>query len=155
MDVLDGLAAWPGAVWLQGSGVAYLLVNAAHILGIALLIGAILPLDLSIAAPGRRSLASIGPLLLRSAAVGLTLVLVTGLWLFSVKPREYLANPAFLAKLALLGFALGNIAVQHRVTNFRDALKGEQVSLGTRLAAGVSAGLWVGVLIAGRWIGFV
>ena len=46
MEALDWLAAWPGAVWLQNSGTAYLFVNAAHILGIGLLLGAILPLDL-------------------------------------------------------------------------------------------------------------
>ena len=51
---LDALAGWPGARWLQGSGTAYLIVNALHILGIGLLVGAILPLDLRLAGFFRR-----------------------------------------------------------------------------------------------------
>ena len=46
MDLVDSLGRWPGAVLLQQSGTAYLLVNAAHILGLAMLVGGILPLDL-------------------------------------------------------------------------------------------------------------
>ena len=46
MRIVELIAAWPGAVLLQELGTAYLFVNAAHIIGIALLIGAVLPLDL-------------------------------------------------------------------------------------------------------------
>jgi hypothetical protein len=46
VQLLDWLAAWPGAVLLQQPGIAYLFVNAAHILGIGLLLGSILPFDL-------------------------------------------------------------------------------------------------------------
>jgi hypothetical protein len=94
MQALDWLAAWPGAVWLQNSGTAYLFVNAAHILGIGLLLGAILPLDLHLLGLVRSSpLPIVGPFLLRVAFAGLALALLTGLWLFSVKPREYVSNP--------------------------------------------------------------
>ena len=44
--MLEAIGAWPGASWLQQSATAYLFVNAAHILGVAVLLGAILPLDL-------------------------------------------------------------------------------------------------------------
>src|SRR5262245_25485000 len=109
MQILDWLAAWPGAVWLQQSGTAYLFVNAAHILGIGLLVGGILPLDLHLIGLLRSpSLAVVGSLLLRVASTGLALALLTGLWLFSVKPHEYVTNPAFLTKLGLLAFALVN-----------------------------------------------
>ena len=47
--MLDAIAALPIASLLRGSGTAYLLVNATHILGLALLIGSILPLDLRLA----------------------------------------------------------------------------------------------------------
>jgi hypothetical protein len=100
VQLLDWLAAWPGAVWLQQSGIAYLFVNAAHILSIGLLLGSILPFDLHLIGLNRLgSTAIIGPLLLRIAATGLALALMTGFWLFTVKPREYIENPAFLAKI--------------------------------------------------------
>ncbi|WP_454683204.1 DUF6644 family protein [Ancylobacter moscoviensis] len=155
MDLLAALGGWPGARWLQGSGTAYLFVNAAHILGIALLLGSILTLDLRLIG-GLRSvpLGVIGPLLSRVAGSGLALALITGLWLFSVRPAEYVANPAFLAKLALLAAALANIGVQHANPAYRRALDGAPVSAGVALSATASGLLWLATLVAGRWIGF-
>jgi hypothetical protein len=156
MQILDWLAAWPGAVWLQSSGTAYLFVNAAHILGIGLLLGAILPLDvLLIRLLRSSSLAVAGPLLLRVASVGLALAILTGLWLFSVKPREYVTNPAFLTKVGLLAFAFCNIGLQHYGPRFRAALNGESVHASVRILATLSVALWLSILVAGRWIGFV
>jgi hypothetical protein len=156
MVLVDWIAAWPGAVLLQRSGTAYLLVNAAHILGLGLLVGAILPLDLRLLGFFRSvPLAVVGPFLSRAAAVGLGLAILTGLWLFTVKPAEYLANEAFLWKLALLAAALVNIVLQHRSGAFARALAEGEVRTGVRLAAFCSAVLWLSVLVAGRWIGFV
>lgn len=89
MDVLlDTLATWPGALWLQGSGTAYLFLNAAHILGLGLLLGAIVPLDLRLAGLWRElPLHILLPFSSRAAAAGLSLVVVTGLWLFTVRAR--------------------------------------------------------------------
>lgn len=150
------LASWPGAVLLQRSGTAYLLVNAAHILGVGLLVGAILPLDLRLLGFFRGvPLQVVGPFLSRAAATGLVLALATGLWLFTVKPADYLANEAFLWKLGLLAAALVNIAVQHRSGAFARALKDGEPGTGVRVVALCSAVLWLSVLVAGRWIGFV
>ncbi len=149
------LAQWPGARWLQGSGTAYLVVNAAHILGLALLIGAILPLDLRLVR-GTQSAAQVAalPLQLRTAATGLALALPTGAWLFSVQPQDYVGNPAFLTKMGLLGMALLNVALQHGSAGWRALRAGGLVPAGVRWRAGLSALLWVSVLLAGRWIGF-
>lgn len=149
--MLEALAGWPGAAILRASGTAYLLVNAAHILGLAILVGAILPLDLRLVGLFRSApVAVLAPVLVRTAAWGTALALATGLWLFSVRPAEYLANPAFLAKTSLLAAALANVALQHRA-----GLPAEgRVPLGTRLRAGASLVLWLAVLVAGRWIGF-
>lgn len=156
MALVDWIGAWPGAVLLQRSGTAYLLVNAAHILGLGLLVGAILPLDLRLLGFFRGvPLGVIGPFLSRAAATGLGLAIATGLWLFTVKPAEYLANEAFLWKLALLAAALLNIVVQHRSPAFARALREGEPGVGVRLAAFCSAVLWLSVLVAGRWIGFV
>jgi hypothetical protein len=156
MRMVEWIAAWPGAVLLRESGTAYLFVNAAHIVGIALLIGAILPLDLRLIGCFRTvPLAVIGPFLSRAAAVGVAWAVLTGLWLFSVKPVEYLANTAFLTKLALLMLAIGNIALQHHGRHFRLALDGGRIRPQVRILAALSAFLWLSVLLAGRWIGFL
>ena len=156
MTLVDWIGAWPGAVLLQRSGTIYLFVNAAHIASVGLLIGGILPLDLRLAGLIRGvPLAVIAPFLSRSAAIGLGLAIITGLWLFSVKPREYLENSAFLWKMALLALALANVAVQHRNQHFRLALDGGEIHLTVRLVAACSAILWLAVLVAGRWVGFL
>lgn len=155
MELLAGLGTWPGAVLLQRNGTAYLLVNASHILGIALLIGAILPLDLRLLGIFRSvPVAILAPVLSRMAGIGLGLALVTGAWLFTVRPVEYARNAAFLWKLGLLALALANIALQHRSAAYARALAGE-ITAAVRWRAGASITLWLSVLLAGRWIGFL
>ena len=148
--MLEAIGAWPGASWLRQSSTAYLFVNAAHILGIAALLGAILPLDLRLLGFFRRfPLEVLGPFLVRCAAAGLGVAVLAGAWLFSVKPDEYLGNPAFRWKLLLLALALINVVLQHRGAGFL------QMSPAVRVRAGLSLCLWISVLVAGRWIGFV
>jgi hypothetical protein len=153
MDVLDALGHWPGAVWLQRNYVAYLVVNAAHIFAFALIVGAIVPLDLRLMRG--TPVAPVAPLLTRTAAAGVGLAVATGFWLFSVKPIEYLDNPAFLWKLALFACALGNILLQHAGPGYRVALAGGAIGARVRMHAAASLLLWLAVLLAGRWIGFL
>lgn len=154
-DWAEALAHWPGAVWLQRSYVAYMAVNALHILGLGLLIGAILPLDLALLGAIRAPLAALAPLLARVAAAGFAVALASGLWLFSVKPGEYLANPAFLWKLGLLALALANVAAQHAGPGWRVLAAGGGPTPRVKAHAALSALLWLAVLLAGRWIGFL
>jgi hypothetical protein len=156
VEIVDWIGNWPGAVFLRKSGTAYMFVNAAHILGLGLLVGSILPLDLRLIGFFRSvPLAVIGPFLSRAAATGLSLAVLTGLVLFSVKPSEYLANTAFLWKITLLALALGTIVLQHSGRHFRLAVEHGEVSVRVRLLAALSTVLWLSALLAGRWIGFL
>ena len=153
---LQTIASWPGAVFLQEYWIAYLVVNAAHVLGIGLLLGAVLPLDLLLLRSTHGwDLPVLGPFLVRAAATGAALAVATGLWLFSVKPEEYAENPAFLFKAALLVLAVCNIGLQHRGKHFDTALRSGHAPVRVRVLAAVSVILWLSVLVAGRWIGFV
>ncbi|WP_051609109.1 hypothetical protein [Fodinicurvata fenggangensis] len=97
------------AVFLRGGRWSYGLVNGAHILGLALLVGAILPLDLRLAGLWRSEPAErLTRVLLPVAMTGLAMAVATGLLLFSVRPFEYLTNPFFPAKLALVALAVAN-----------------------------------------------
>lgn len=155
--MVDWIGNWPGAHWLQQSATAYLFVNAAHILGLGLLLGAILPLDLRLMlGRSQAALSVLAPVAIRTAAVGLVLALLTGAWLFSVSPADYLDNTAFRWKLLLLTLALANVAIQHR--QWRSlGLPGTMrvLPVRVRVSAGMSALLWISVLVAGRWIGFL
>ncbi|WP_462380896.1 DUF2214 domain-containing protein [Pseudomonas sp. Marseille-QA0892] len=153
---LQSIAGWPGAVFLQEHWIAYLIVNAAHILGIGLLLGAILPLDLCLLRSTRgRDLPVLGPFLIRAAATGATLAVITGVWLFSVRPVEYAENPAFRYKAALLVLAACIVALQHHGESFVTALRSGRPAVRVRALAAASAVVWLSILVAGRWIGFV
>jgi len=153
---LEHLESLPPSIWLRRSATLYLLVNAAHIGAIGLLIGSIVPLDLRLLGlmkPG--PLASLAPVLARTAAVGLGLAIVTGAMLFSVRPLEYLANPAFGAKMGLLAAGALNALLVHRSKVWQTVLDQGRATGGMRARAGASLLLWLGCLVAGRWIGFL
>ena len=74
MGALEALSDWPVAALLRQSAILYPLVNAAHILAIGLLFGAIATLDLRLLGAFRgTSLAQLGPPLERVAGTGLSL----------------------------------------------------------------------------------
>lgn len=150
------LAAVPFAGALRGSATIYALVSAAHVLGIALLVGPILVLDLRVLGllPGP-PLPVMAPFLSRIAGFGLGLAIATGLLLLSVSPAEYLANPAFRLKAILLVLMALNIVLVHRGADWRTLRNGGPAGAALKLQATISAAGWLGVLMAGRMIGFV
>jgi hypothetical protein len=152
---LEWLSGLPHAGLLRRSVTLYMLVNATHILGIGLLVGSILPLDLRLMGVLRDgSIAVLAPFLVRVAATGLALAMLTGFLLFSVKPLEYAGNPAFLTKMGLLALGLVNILFQHRGAGWSAALSGGNISTIVKILAAVSFAIWAGAVVAGRWIGF-
>lgn len=155
-SALEQLETLPPAIWLRRSGTLYLLVNAAHIGSIGLLIGSIVPLDLRLLGllkPG--PLAVLAPVLARTATVGLGLAVLTGAMLFSVQPMEYLGNRAFLVKMGLLAAAALNAWAVRRGQAWARVLDQGKVGAALRAQAGASLLLWLGCLVAGRWIGFL
>lgn len=131
-------------------------VNAAHILGIALLVGSIIPLDVLLARNvSGGELQILARILPGVARWGLILAALTGLWLFTVRPYDYVSNPAFLFKLAILALAIANIVWQHASVDWVQVLRGSAPTHRVRLRAIASIFLWLSALLAGRWIGFL
>ncbi len=141
---------------LRDSAVAYLLVNAAHILAIGLLFGSVAVLDLRLLGLfGRQPVASLAAVLARVAVVGLALALVTGLLLASVRPVAYLHNPAFQIKMALVAAGAANALWLVCSVAWRATLADGRVRPAARLAGALSLSGWIGAVVAGRWIGFL
>lgn len=141
---------------MRGSPVLYLLVNATHILGLALIVGPILALDARLLGLARHvPIGAVGPFLATSAKIGVGLAILTGLALFSVQPANYAANPAFLIKLCLLALAIANAVSVDRGQAWRKAIETNEIATVLRWQAAASSLLWIATLIAGRWIGFV
>jgi hypothetical protein len=81
---------------------------------------------------------------------------LTGFMMFTAHATEFLDNPAFRLKLALIAAAGLNAAVFHRGV-FRSVAAWDldrPAPLPARLAAGLSLTLWVGVLSCGRLLAY-
>ncbi|MBU1314352.1 MAG: DUF2214 domain-containing protein [Alphaproteobacteria bacterium] len=156
MEWLAPLAETGVARALIAAPTLYLLVNAAHIMGIGVLYGSILALDLRILGLNRSvPLHVIAGFLSRMAATGAGLAILTGLCLVSVRPVEYAGNAAFLAKLALVAVGLAHALVLHRGIGWRRATTDGHASAALRLSALASIIIWTSAIVAGRWIGFL
>ena len=135
---LAGLEATALAEFLKRSRWVYPLVNAGHVLGIALLVGAVLPMDVQVLR--RRPVTSF----LRAwAAGGLGLAVLCGAALFVTQAGDYLASGWFRAKIALLALALTNAALALR-----------RPGGPSRPAAFLSLVLWPSVLLLGRMVAY-
>jgi hypothetical protein len=156
MELLGALEASAVASALRRSLILYPVVNALHILGLALLVGAIVSFDLRafgfFADVPPQSLARFLP---NVAAAGLVLAVVTGVLLFAVKPFDYAANPAFLTKLALVLLGTANAVAQRRSAGWQAVLTGGEPGVRVRLGAALSLVIWCAALMAGRMIAFL
>lgn len=153
-DWLVWLESLSPVVALRSSVILYPVVNALHIIGIGLLLGTIVTVDLRViglwqAERWRQGLYELLPL----ARLGFALAVVSGTWLFSIRATEYIVNPALQLKLALIAIALFNVMMFHIL--WRRADTDARPATGLRLSAGLSLALWLASIFAGRAIGFL
>lgn len=141
------------ATHLRFSRWTYAGVNTAHVLGVALTLGAVVPLNLRLLGFWRSvPLAGLARVLVPAAGFGLALALAAGLLLFSVRASEYGALTLLQVKLLLV--ALGTVSALR--LHARHGMRLEDASAGARrLHALVSLVSWTGALVCGRLIAFV
>ena len=155
MSYADALAAIQGSELSQAirySQWRYAAVNTAHIFGIALLVGAILPMDLRLLGVGRRlPHPELARLLVPVAATGLAIAVTAGIGLFVVRAKEYGVHPLLQLKIPLV--LLGATAAL--VFHARAGLWLERASAGqARFHGTLSLLCWVGALVLGRLIAY-
>lgn len=147
----SGLAAAVRAsVWI------YPAANVLHVLGIALLFGAIAVFDfrlLGLTWGGRP--AETARIALPLARTGLGIALPTGFLLFSTEASAYVANPVFQTKFAAIVIAFLNLAVFHAGSYRRIATWAGEVPAAARLAAGISVLAWLAAVVCGRFAAYV
>lgn len=154
--MLQAIETLRPAAALRASFVAYPLVNALHILSLGILVTVVALMDLRVL--GRFSRFGARPFVaaLRPLAVGaIAGTVATGLALFSIRASEYAFNPAFQLKLALIVLAGLNLALFLRAGHGHGEARRDGFSGAERFSAAASLILWPGVLVAGRFIGFV
>jgi hypothetical protein len=138
---------WP---WIAEHPIAYPALEAVHIVGIALLLGNLVLLELRVwgAAP-ELPMQPLARLALPLTLAGFGLIGASGLLMFAANPNELLGNDAFLLKLLLVMLAGLNAAFFHSRGGLQraDGLARAQTAL--------SLGLWLVAIICGRWIAYV
>ena len=132
---------------------AFPVIEAVHLLGLSLLGGSLLIVDLRLLGVGltRQPVAELArharPWLLASVAV----MLGTGVLLFLSEAVKCYYNTAFWVKITTLPVALAyTFAVRERVARAPE----RDTSALTRMVAVASLLLWLTVAAAGRWIGY-
>ena len=134
-------------------------IETLHVLALALVIGSIAMLDLRLLGVSNRDR---GVIQLAEDTLPWTwsafvVAAITGALMFISAATSYYDNVPFRIKLVLLALAGLNMAIFH-FTAYR-AAHDWNFTLPTpqsaRIAASLSLLFWVGVVVAGRWIGFV
>jgi hypothetical protein len=129
-------------------------VESLHFIGLTVLIGTIGVFDLRMLGLARG--VPMGALhdLVRWGVAGYALNAVTGSLFVVSAPDQYLFNPAFQIKLALMGVTGANVLFFYRFVFgvVRTADPGADPPLAARVAAAVSLACWVGVITFGRLI---
>lgn len=150
-DILAALHASPLAAALRGSTWLYPLVNAGHIVGIALLFGAIASLDLRMmGAWSATPLAALSRILAPVAAAGFAIAATAGGLLFITKANAYAASSLFQAKMLLVAAGLANVLAYYAL---RRRAKPLPIVL-QRLFGAASLAIWLGVIVLGRLVGY-
>jgi hypothetical protein len=137
-------------VWIVSHPYAYPALEVVHIVGIALLLGNLVLLELRVWGFGSElPVQPLAKLALSLSLLGFVILGASGLLMFAGQPAELLANRSFVIKMALVMLA-GLNAIWFHVRGSLQVLDGT-----ARFQTVVSLGLWLGVIICGRWIAYL
>jgi hypothetical protein len=135
---------------IELSSWAYPVLEIMHILGIAMLLGNLVLLELRVFGRGKNlPVADLARLSLGLAAVGFSLAALSGVLMFGTRPAELLSNRAFTLKMVLLFTAACNAGWFHA----RQSL--EKLDFTARALMVLSTVIWIAVVTCGRWIAYL
>ena len=135
--------------WISSNPIAYPALEVVHVTGIALLVGNLVLVELrtwghGVAIP----LPALARLALTVSLIGFGLAATSGLLMFASQAAELMNNRAFTIKMGLLTLAGANAGLFHA----RNGLA--RLDTLARVQTAISLGLWLGVIICGRWIAY-
>ena len=158
LKLLDWLYSTDLAVAIRENEYAFPWIECVHVLAITLVVGSISTVDLRLLGlawrdrPVGKVLRDILPITWAAFA----LAVCSGFLLFASNAPAYARNPFLQAKLGLLVLAFVNMAAFHWWA--RGGLQAWEAApvppLRARFAGALSLLCWIGVVAAGRWIGF-
>jgi hypothetical protein len=134
-------------------------IETVHLLGMAALVGTITVFDLRLLGWMMRQerVSALARRLLPWAWAAFAVRVATGVVLFLSEAAKVYTNPAFRLKMLLIVFAGLHALFFHKFVyrNVATWDDGNVLPMGARVSGFLSIQLWVGVVAAGRFIGFV
>lgn len=151
----SGLAALPVAAWIRVTPLAYPVLEVVHLWALAVVFGTILIVDLRLiglclGGLDRFPLAALARAVLPWTIAAFIVAALSGALMFISRAPDFVTNPAFLVKLALLVLAGLNALALH----LRGSIDALQSSV-NRWHGALSIALWLGIIASGRWIAYV
>lgn len=135
---------------LKSHAWAYPVLEIVHILGIALLLGNLMLIEMRVFGKGATLQAKeLARLSLSIALTGFCVAAASGLLMFASQAAELLTNRAFTLKMLLLCLAACNAAWFHG----RDSLA--RLDAMAKLQMLASSALWIAIVACGRWIAYL
>ena len=146
------------AISLRGSLYYFPFIESVHVMALGVVFGTILVVDLRAlgVASTNRPFTRLSAELLRITWGAFAVSALTGSLMFVTNARVYAHNTAFQVKMVLLALAGLNMAIFH-LTAGRSVATWNQAPTAPkagRLTAAASLALWLGIILAGRVIGF-
>ena len=158
----------PFCKWLEQTSVGasirdslwlFPVIETLHLLGMAALVGTVVVFDLRLLGwmLRRQRVSDLAGRLLPWSWLGFAVQVVTGALLFSSEAVKVYPNPAFRLKMLLI-FLAGVHALIFHGTVYRNVAAwddSEAMPAGAKVTGFVSILLWIAIVAAGRFIGFV
>ena len=135
--------------WVTSVPLVYPALEAAHIVGVGVLLGSLVVFEMRVWGFGRAiEPGALARLALPITGAGFALAAASGLVMFVSQFEEMIANKAFVWKMALIAVAGLNALYFHaRGGSSRDDRR-------ARLQTALSLGLWIAIVVCGRWIAY-
>lgn len=161
MDAVNSFIEWvvttPFSLFLQSRLWVIPTVQTVHILCVAIVLTAAAMIDLrllGLIARGQ-SIAALSRRFLPAAWVALVILAFTGSLLIIAEPaRSLLALPFQLKMLMLVTVILLTVIFQRAVAANASRWDRVPAAPAARITAAVSLGLWLAIIVAGRWIAY-
>lgn len=143
--------------WIQGTYWLWPVMEITHFIGLTLLLGGLIVIDLRMAGFMRSIDPATTHKLLPAVIFGFSLNLITGILFFYGDPMRYATNIGFQIKMVLVLIAGINAALYHFKVDplLRTMDRNLASPIVAKLVAFTSLGAWTGVLLLGRLIPYV
>ncbi|MGH1421050.1 MAG: DUF6644 family protein [Hyphomonas sp.] len=157
-DFVAWLSETPLSIALRESFVLWPALEAAHVMSIMLFAGTIFMVDLRLLGVVFRKVpfSEMDKRILPLTVAGFILLVITGLILVYSKPLVYYYSAFFRFKLVVIGLAMINIGVFHKMVQKGQAEwdTDEKAPRAGQISAIISLASWIIVIILGRMIAY-